>query len=125
MIRELDINNEFQVSKIKVFLRDNINSDYMQSIEWNIIRNEKNKYFIYYEKNDNILWSCNLLEKEKNKNKYLYAPRGPVLKDNDLNLINEFLKNMKKWMLKRGYMKLIINPYLCFDDLKYILINLI
>ena len=32
MIRELDINNELQVSKIKEFLRDNINSDYMQSI---------------------------------------------------------------------------------------------
>ena len=120
MIRELDINNELQVSKIKEFLRDNINSDYMQSIEWNIIRNEKNKYFIYYEKNGNILWSCNLLEKEKNEIRYLYAPRGPVLNGNDLNLINEFLKNMKEWMLKRNYTKLVINPYLGFDDLKYI-----
>ena len=27
---------------------------------------------------------------------------------------------MKEWMLKRNYTKLVINPYLCFDDLKYI-----
>ena len=63
----------------------------MQSIEWNIIRNEKTKYFIYYVENEEIIWSCNLLEKEKNNTKYLYAPRGPVLKNSNFDLINLFL----------------------------------
>ena len=41
MIFELNLNDEIEVSKIKRFLADNSDSDYMQSIEWNIIRNEK------------------------------------------------------------------------------------
>ena len=45
MIFELNLNDEIEVSKIKRFLADNSDSDYMQSIEWNIIRNEKTKYF--------------------------------------------------------------------------------
>ena len=45
MILELNLNDEIEVSKIKRFLADNSDSDYMQSVEWNIIRNEKTKYF--------------------------------------------------------------------------------
>lgn len=90
MIFELNLNDEIEVSKIKRFLADNSDSDYMQSIEWNIIRNEKTKYFIYYVENEEIIWSCNLLEKEKNNTKYLYAPRGPVLKNSNFDLINLF-----------------------------------
>ena len=88
MIYELNLDDKIEVSKIKKFLADNSDSDYMQSIEWNIIRNEKTKYFIYYVENEEIIWSCNLLEKEKNNVKYLYAPRGPVLKNSNFDLIN-------------------------------------
>ena len=95
MIHELDIYNQQERNKINDFLKRNINSDYMQSIEWNIIRNENKKYFLYYVENDEIIWSCNLLEKKKNSNKYLYAPRGPVLKDNNFELINIFLSQIK------------------------------
>ena len=37
-----------------------------------------------------------MLEKEKNNVKYLYAPRGPVLKNSNFDLINLFLKNIKE-----------------------------
>ena len=92
----------------------------MQSIEWNIIRNEKTKYFIYYVENEEIIWSCNLLEKEKNNTKYLYAPRGPVLKNSNFDLINLFLKNIKEWLSIKKYTTLVINPYINEKDLKKI-----
>lgn len=120
MIHELDIYNQQERNKINDFLKRNINSDYMQSIEWNIIRNENKKYFLYYVENDEIIWSCNLLEKKKNSNKYLYAPRGPVLKDNNFELINIFLSQIKEWMINKDYNKLVINPYLNKEDLNKI-----
>lgn len=120
MIFELNLNDEIEVSKIKRFLADNSDSDYIQSIEWNIIRNEKTKYFIYYVENEEIIWSCNLLEKEKNNTKYLYAPRGPVLKNSNFDLINLFLKNIKEWLSIKKYTTLVINPYINEKDLKKI-----
>ena len=56
MIYELNLDDKIEVGKIKKFLADNSDSDYMQSIEWNIIRNEKTKYFIYYVENEEIIW---------------------------------------------------------------------
>ncbi len=119
MIYELDLNDDIEVNKIKKFLASN-NSDYMQSIEWNIIRNETTKYFIYYVEDSEIIWSCNLLEKEKDKTKYLYAPRGPVLKDDNFELINLFLEKIENWMAKKKYTKLVINPYINENNLKKI-----
>lgn len=120
MIYELNLDDKIEVSKIKKFLADNSDSDYMQSIEWNIIRNEKTKYFIYYVENEEIIWSCNLLEKEKNNVKYLYAPRGPVLKNSNFDLMNLFLKNIKEWLSIKKYTTLVINPYINEIDLKKI-----
>ena len=34
-----------------------------------------------------------MLEKEKNNVKYLYAPRGPVLKNSNFDLINRYYNN--------------------------------
>lgn len=116
MIHEL---NSKRVKKINDFLKDN-NADYMQGIKWNIIRNEEKKYYLYFEDDNKILWVCNLLEKTKGSKKYLYAPRGPVLCDNNLELINHFLENIKSWMKEKGYYTLIINPYLKYTDLSYI-----
>ena len=48
MIYELNLDDKIEVSKIKKFLADNSDSDYMQSIEWNIIRNEKTKYTLLF-----------------------------------------------------------------------------
>lgn len=120
MIYSLNFNDITKVNRIKEFLKNNSDSDYMQSIEWNIIRNERKKYYIYYVENNEIIWSCNLLEKEKNNVKYLYAPRGPVLKDSNFDLINLFLKGIKEWMLKMNYTKLVINPYINLTNLKKI-----
>lgn len=120
MIYDLNFDDITKVNMIKEFLKQNSDSDYMQSIEWNIIRNEKKKYYIYYIENNEIIWSCNLLEKEKNNVKYLYAPRGPVLKNSNFDLMNLFLKNIKEWMLKMSYTKLVINPYMSFASLKNI-----
>ena len=120
MIYELNLADNIEVNKIKSFLAHNCDSDYMQSIEWNIIRNEKVKYFIYFVENNEIIWSCNLLEKKKNNNRYLYAPRGPVFKDSNFGLINLFLKNIKKWMFDKKYTTLVINPYINKNDLKNI-----
>lgn len=115
MIHELDINNSILVDKINFFLKENIVSDYMQSIQWHNVRNEKNKYFLYFEHKDKIIWTCNLLEKSKNNEKYLYAPRGPVLNFNNKDEIELFLSNISKWMKQKGYSKLVINPCINFD----------
>ena len=120
MVYELDFNNESVIKNINKFLQENIESDYMQSIEWNIIRNEEKKYYLYYIVDAEILWTCNLLEKIKDGKKYLYAPRGPVLKNSNLELLNIFLEEISKWMKNKKYRKLVINPYLNFDDLRFI-----
>lgn len=120
MVYELNKNSDCEINRINQFLRNNLESDYMQSIEWNNIRNEERKYFIYCIEDNKIIWTCNLLEKQKNSEKYLYAPRGPVLKDNNFNLINTFLQDIKTWMKEKGYTKLVINPYVDRIDLKKI-----
>ncbi len=119
MIYELDVNNHSIVNMISDFLKKN-NSDYMQDIKWNMIRNEKKKYYLYYILNDEILWTCNILEKEKNNLKYLYAPRGPIMRDSDISLINHFLDNIEKWMIEHNYNRIVINPYLKSGDLSMI-----
>lgn len=114
MIKNIDFNNAKEKLKIEKFLNESYYSDYMQSIGWNIIRNEKIKYYLYYENDKGeILWACNLLERSKNNEKYLYAPRGPVLDYNNKNLIENFFKQIKEWMNKREYIKIVINP--CID----------
>lgn len=119
MIYELDFNDKKIVNLINSFLKNN-DSDYLQDIEWNIIRNESIKYYLYYIKDNKILWTCNLLEKEKNGEKFIYAPRGPVLKDSNLELLNSFLDNIKEWLKEHNYNKIVLNPYLKYDDLKHI-----
>lgn len=123
MLYELNNNDFSVVNKIRAFLKKNVNSDYMQSVEWNVIRNEKVKYFLYYIVDNKIVWTCNLLVKEKNGKKFLYAPRGPVFINSNFNLINCFLEQIKLWMKKNSYFKLVINPYLKYDDLKKISSN--
>lgn len=116
LIKELDFKDFDIINKINAFLIEHNESDYMQSIEWNIIRNENNKYYVYYlDFNGNIVFTCNLLEKEKNNEKYLYAPRGPVLDFNNKETTKLFLYEIKKWMNNKGYKKLVINPYISFD----------
>ena len=75
MIIELDQNDSSEIKKVESFLNNCSFSDYMQSIEWNKIRNEKNKFFLYYANEEgNIIWSCSFLEKEINvaKDKYRF-----------------------------------------------------
>ncbi len=119
MICELDFNDNSMINMIEEFLKTN-DADYMQNVKWNIIRNEHKKYYLYYILDNEILWTCNILEKEKNNLKYLYAPRGPVMKKSDITLINHFLENIKKWMIEHNYKKIVINPYLKFSDLSLI-----
>ena len=79
-------------------------------LEWNKIRNEERKFYLYsVDQNNNIVWVCSLLEKG-NKNKYLLAPRGPVLNYYNEKLINLFFDEIKIWLQNRGYKKLIMNP---------------
>lgn len=120
MIHELDYSNKELIKRINKFLEVN-DSDYMQSIEWNKIRNEETKYFLYYiDKNDSIIWTCNLLEKTKNNEKLLYAPRGPVFNSSNKGIFNDFLKNIKLWMEKKQYNKLVLNPYITSEIIENI-----
>lgn len=120
MIYELNLEDSMIVDKINSFLKEH-DSDYMQSIEWYKIRNEKVKYFIYYmDCNGKILWTCNLLEKSKDKGKYLYGPRGPVLDFKDSEILNLYLSKVSEWMKKKSYNKLVINPYITFNMLNNI-----
>lgn len=111
MIKELDLNDINTITKINEFLKVN-NSDYMQSIEWYKIRNEKNKYFIYFiDYDENILWTCNLLEKSKDNTRCLYAPRGPVYDVDNKDIITSFFVDIDFWMKEKKYNKIILNPY--------------
>ena len=123
MICELDLTDNTEIGKIEQFLSNNEFSDYMQSIKWNIIRSEERKFYLYYIENNEIIWCCNLLEKEREHIKYLYAPRGPVFKQNNLSFINQFLSDIQQWMNNNGYFKLVINPYFKTNDLQLISSN--
>ena len=114
-------NNKKEVIKnIETNINNNELNKKVEVGDPNLTEEEKTKYFIYYVENEEIIWSCNLLEKEKNNIKYLYAPRGPVLKNSNFDLINLFLKNIKEWMSIKKYTTLIINPYINGIDLKKI-----
>lgn len=116
MIREL--NNNTDIEKIISFLQKNNFSEYTQGIKWNIIRNEEIKYYIYYEDNNGkIIWVCSLFEKNKNNEKYLYAPRGPVLDYLDDSSIKCFFDEIKIWMENKNYSKLVINPCINYSIL--------
>ena len=111
MIEELNYNDLKIVLEIKSFLAHQDYSEYNQSIEWNIIRTEKRKYYLF-EKNEkgNIIWTCSLLEKNIDGENIIYASRGPVLDYNNSELINRFLKSIEIWAREHNYKKLIINP---------------
>lgn len=49
MIKCLDFNNNMEIARISKFLMKNTFSEYTQDTEWNLIRNENIKYFLYYE----------------------------------------------------------------------------
>ena len=120
MIYELDINDKSAVKKVNNFLSSQSNADYMQEIDWTNVRYEEKCCFLYYILNDEIVWTCSLMEKNKNGEKYIYAPRGPVLKDNDFRLIEVFLRSIEKWINNKEYKKLVINPYIYNDNLNMI-----
>ena len=79
MIKELNFKDKNRINEVDNFLKECSFSEYNQSIEWNRIRNEERKFYLYsVDQNNNIVWVCSLLEKG-HKDKYLFAPRGPVL----------------------------------------------
>ena len=120
MIQELDLNNLELIKKINIFLEKN-NADYMQSIEWHKVRNEIKKYYLYYiDKNGEIKWTCNLLEKTKNNKKYLYAPRGPIYDVENEMIFTSFLSEIDSWMHEREYNQLVLNPYIDIETVKNI-----
>lgn len=110
MLKQLNINDLETIKKINDFLKSSNYSEYNQSIEWNLIRNEQKKYYLYYLIGNKIIWVCNLLEKEENGQKYLYAPRGPVLDYDNPIVLDSFFKEIKKWMYNKNYNKIVINP---------------
>ena len=59
MIHELDYNNKELIKRINEFLEVN-DSDYMQSIEWNKIRNEEERN--YQDNIDELLITENVVE---------------------------------------------------------------
>lgn len=108
MLYELNINDKKEVDIINKFISDNTGVEYTQTIEWNIIRTEKIKHILYYkDRNKKILWCCSLFEKKYDDEKIIYAPRGPII---DYNNINIFLDTIYEWCRKKDYKKLIINP---------------
>lgn len=118
MIKCLDFNNNMEIARISKFLMKNTFSEYTQDTEWNLIRNENIKYFLYYEnKQHEIQWTCNLLDKSNDKLSILYAPRGPVLDYNDKKIVKLFFEEIKKWMNLYNYERLIINPCISYEKL--------
>lgn len=75
------------------------------------IRNEKNKYALYKKENNKIKWFSILLEKKDNNNqKYLYAPRGPILDYANLENLRQYLMDIKGFLKSKNLNKLVINP---------------
>lgn len=121
MICELDFSDKIAIQKINDFLDQSLYAEYYQSIEWNQIRTEKMKYYLYYiDNSDRIVWVCNLLEKELDGQKIIYAPRGPVLNYCNQNDLICFLSGIFKWCYQKDYARLIINPIIKEETLNLI-----
>lgn len=110
-IKEIDENNKSIVDAIQTFINQSNYSDYMQTLEWKNIRNEHQKYALYKEVNHEIVWFCILLEKiDSNGEKYLYAPRGPILDYSNIENLHQYLLDIRHFVLNHHYNKLILNP---------------
>ena len=119
MLKEANFEDELVKNKISNFLEENKFSDYTQTIEWNIIRNEPIKYYLYYENDDEeIIWVCSLFDKTSGDEKILYANRGPVLDYENKEIIKCFFEEIENWMIKHKYNKLIINPIIDYEILR-------
>ena len=122
MVQELDFSDKNMIKEINEFLLSNKWAEYNQTIEWNIIRNEKIKFYLYsVNELKEIMWVCSLVEKKDGSIKNIYANRGPVLNYNDNFIIKKFIDEIKEWMFKHNYTKLIINPKIKEDILKNVM----
>lgn len=110
-IKEVNERDEVLLKEIDSFINRSAYSDYMQTIEWKKIRNEKNKYALYKKENNKIVWFSILLEKKDNNNRtYLYAPRGPVLDYTNLENLHKYLIDIKEFLKEKKIKKIVINP---------------
>lgn len=107
MIKEW--NGSTDKEKILRFLENSAYSDYMQDIKWNIVRNEEEKYYLYSIEEGVIKWVCNILVKGYDE-KFLYAPRGPILDYSNKDNIATFFREICEWMNLKKYNKLVMNP---------------
>lgn len=120
MLKELDFNNKKEIDKIKKYIDNQKNNDYTQSIEWNIIRNENEKFLLYYEVNNIILWHCNVLVKNSKEGNVAYIPRVGISFDNK-NIVETFFEKLTKWAVTKKYFKIVLNTYLTKEsELEYI-----
>lgn len=110
-IKEVNEKDKELLQEIEYFINKSTYSDYMQTIEWKKIRNEKNKYALYRKENDKIVWFSILLEKRDNKGKkYLYSPRGPILDYTNLENLHRYLIDIKEFLKEKNLNKIVINP---------------
>lgn len=118
MINQLNFENKNQIKKVEEFLQKNSSFEYLQSVEWNKIRTEKNKFFLFFEEAGEIVWSCSLFEKQIDGEVIVYAPRGPVLDYENKEQLKCFFENISVWCKSHGYQKLVMNPVIFEKQLK-------
>ncbi|NLA32807.1 MAG: aminoacyltransferase [Mollicutes bacterium] len=104
---------ELNEKEYKKFYND-YQGTFLQSPEMARVNEQTNNqtFFLGVKKNNNIV-AASLFIVRKNKNRYyLYSPRGLQVDYNDLEILEYYVKSLKKFAQEKKYYMIKIDPYI-------------
>ncbi|MEG2348636.1 MAG: peptidoglycan bridge formation glycyltransferase FemA/FemB family protein [Clostridia bacterium] len=114
----LDKSNQELIKKYENFVKNFEGSNLMQSINWSKVKNNWDFEAVYVERNGNIVGSMLILiQKIPFKNyTFMYSPRGPVCNINNLEIMDELLKEVDILAKKYKAFMFKFDPAIKYDE---------
>ncbi len=113
----LDKNNEQEVNKYIQFVNGYRGASLMQSYNWNIMKSGWDSEYVYIEKDGNIVMAMSLLIRKFILGRtVIYAPRGPVGDVENIEQINEIIKDIDKLAKKYKAFVFRMDPEYIYDE---------
>ena len=105
---------ELTNEEFKNFVSNYSDETYYQTAEYGFIMNDEefDSLFLGLVMDNKILCASLILKKDK----YAYAPKGFLIDYSNIELLNTFTKEIKKYLFKNGVIALKISPNILKDD---------